>query len=76
MEKINKTLNLIGLRCPEPIMIVRKNIRNMKLNETIFLLSDDPATIRDIPKFCYFMKHELLYVDIEIKPYKYLLKKR
>lgn len=77
MKKNNKntTLNLIGLRCPEPIMIIRKTLRNMKKNEKILILTDDPSTKRDIPSFCYFMEHQLLEYEIKIKPYRYLLKK-
>ncbi|ACL30796.1 sulfurtransferase TusA [Buchnera aphidicola str. APS (Acyrthosiphon pisum)] len=73
--KKNIILNLIGLRCPEPIMIIRKTIRDMKDNEKILILSDDPATKRDIPNFCYFMEHKLLKNEIKVKPYRYLLKK-
>lgn len=68
-------LNLIGLRCPEPIMVIRKTIRNIKINDNILILSDDPATIRDIPYFCYFMGHKLLKNQTKNKPYLYLLKK-
>ncbi|AHG59949.1 sulfurtransferase TusA [Buchnera aphidicola] len=74
-NKNNAILNLIGLRCPEPIMIIRKKLRNMKLNQKILVLSDDPSTTRDIPNFCYFMNHTLLEFEIKIKPYRYLLKK-
>ncbi|QIQ42018.1 MAG: sulfurtransferase TusA [Buchnera aphidicola (Microlophium carnosum)] len=75
MKKKNIILNLIGLRCPEPIMMIRKTIRNMKKNEKILVLSDDPTTKRDIPNFCYFMEHKLLTHEITVKPYRYLLKK-
>jgi len=47
----------------------------MKKNQKILILSDDPATKRDIPKFCFFMEHQLLKHEIKIKPYRYLLKK-
>ncbi|AEO08785.1 sulfur transfer protein SirA [Buchnera aphidicola str. Ak (Acyrthosiphon kondoi)] len=75
MKKKNIILNLIGLRCPESIMVIRKTIRNMKNNEEILILSDDPTTKRDIPNFCYFMEHQLLTHEIQVKPYRYLLKK-
>ncbi|CAL4326503.1 sulfurtransferase TusA [Buchnera aphidicola] len=74
-KKNNIILNLIGLRCPEPIMIIRKTLRNMKNNEKILVLADDPSTKRDIPYFCHFMEHQLIEHNIKIKPYRYLLKK-
>ncbi|QFQ32607.1 sulfurtransferase TusA [Buchnera aphidicola (Aphis fabae)] len=75
MKKINIILNLIGLQCPEPIMMIRKTIRKIKQNETILVLSDDPSTKRDIPYFCNFMEHQLIEYFTHVKPYRYLLKK-
>ncbi|ALD15378.1 sulfurtransferase [Buchnera aphidicola (Aphis glycines)] len=75
MKKIKIVLNLIGLKCPEPIMVIRKTIRNAKKHETILVISDDPSTKRDIPYFCKFMKHQLIEHCTHIKPYRYLLKK-
>ena len=56
---VNKTLDTVGLRCPEPVMLVRKNIRHMNEGEVLLILADDPATTRDIPSFCQFMEHTL-----------------
>lgn len=68
-------LNLIGLRCPEPIMIIRKTLRTININDNILIISDDPTTKRDIPHFCHFMEHTLLKYKIKNKLYIYLLKK-
>ncbi|VEA74530.1 tRNA 5-methylaminomethyl-2-thiouridine synthase TusA [Salmonella enterica subsp. arizonae] len=43
------TLDALGLRCPEPVMMVRKTVRNMQTGETLLIIADDPATTRDIP---------------------------
>ena len=48
----SKTLDTLGLRCPEPVMLVRKTVRNMAEGETLLIIADDPATTRDIPGFC------------------------
>ena len=45
------TLDALGLRCPEPVMRVRKTVRNMQPGETLPIIADDPATTRDIPEF-------------------------
>ena len=47
---VDKTLDTVGLRCPEPVMLVRKNIRHMNEGEVLLILADDPATTRDIPQ--------------------------
>ncbi|MDP8078432.1 sulfurtransferase TusA [Phocoenobacter skyensis] len=71
----NQTLNTLGLRCPEPIMLVRKTIRNMQKGQILLVDADDPATTRDIPSFCEFMQHQLLEAQTETLPYQYWIKK-
>lgn len=68
-------LDTLGLRCPEPVMMVRKTVRGMQPGETLLILADDPATTRDIPGFCQFMEHELLLAESQQLPYRYVLKK-
>lgn len=71
----DKILDTFGLRCPEPIMMVRKIVRNMTEGQTLLIITDDPATTRDIPNFCQFMNHILLAQATEQPPYRYLLRK-
>lgn len=68
-------LDALGLRCPEPVMMVRLNIRKIAVGETLLVIADDPSTTRDIPSFCRFMEHELVAQSIDNKPYQYLIKK-
>ena len=68
-------LDALGLRCPEPVMMVRKTVRGMQPGETLLILADDPATTRDIPSFCRHMDHTLLASDISEQPYRYLIRK-
>ncbi|RWR02386.1 sulfur transfer protein SirA [[Pantoea] beijingensis] len=71
----DQTLDAQGLRCPEPVMMVRKTVRHMNVGETLLIIADDPATTRDIPGFCRFMEHTLVAQLTDALPYKYLLKK-
>lgn len=68
-------LDAIGLRCPEPVMMVRKSIRKISVQETLLITADDPSTTRDIPSFCRFMEHELIAQQTNEKPFLYLIKK-
>ena len=70
----NHHLDTIGLRCPEPVMMVRLNIRKIAIGETLLVIADDTSTTRDIPSFCRFMDHKLIAQQISEKPYKYLTK--
>ncbi|KGD79488.1 sulfur transfer protein SirA [Tatumella morbirosei] len=69
------TLDARGLRCPEPVMMVRKTIRFMQDGETLLIIADDPATTRDIPGFCRFMEHTLVAQNTEQLPFHFLIKK-
>jgi tRNA 2-thiouridine synthesizing protein A len=64
-----------GLRCPEPVMMVRQKIRQLNADQTLLLLADDPATTRDIPQFCRFMEHRLVASKTDALPYLYLIAK-
>ena len=74
-SQADKTLDALGLRCPEPVMMVRKAVRHMEEGETLLIIADDPATTRDIPGFCRFMEHTLLASEMDTLPYRYLLRK-
>ncbi len=68
-------LDAIGLRCPEPVMMVRKKVRLMAQGETLLVSADDPSTTRDIPSFCRFMDHTLIASETDQLPYRYLIRK-
>ncbi|CZF85241.1 Sulfurtransferase TusA [Grimontia celer] len=74
-ENPDHFLDAEGLRCPEPVMMVRKTIRNMAEGETLLVTADDPSTTRDIPSFCRFMDHTLVAHESETSPFRYLIKK-
>lgn len=71
----DQTLDTLGLRCPEPMMMVRKMMRFMRQGETLLIIADDPSTTHDIPNFCHFMEHTLLAQFTDEKPYNFLLRK-
>lgn len=74
-QQTDHTLDAIGLRCPEPVMMVRKNIRKIASGETLLITCDDPSTTRDIPSFCRFMEHELIASQTDNIPFLYVIKK-
>lgn len=69
------TLDALGLRCPEPVMMIRLKVRKMQQGETLTIIADDPATTRDVPSFCRFMEHTLVASQTDKVPYVYLIRK-
>lgn len=74
-ENSEHQLDALGLRCPEPVMMVRKTVRKLTDGQTLLIIADDPATVRDIPSFCQFMDHTLVASQTDTMPYQYLIKK-
>lgn len=51
-----------GLRCPQPIIILARRIREIPIGDSLTLLANDPAAIYDVPAWCRMTKQELLSV--------------
>ena len=59
--KYDKSLDASGLLCPEPLMLVRKAVREMAAGEILYVVATDPSTERDLANFCRFMRHEMVH---------------
>lgn len=68
-------LDTRGLYCPEPIMLLHSKIDDMKVGEYCLLLASDPATKRDVPKFCQFLSHNLVSVEEVDQIFRYKIQK-
>ena len=75
MSECDSRLDTSGLFCPEPVMMLHSRIRDMAEGETVEVLATDPATTRDIPKFCTFLGHELYFQAEEGDHYIYRVRK-
>ena len=74
-ELADHVLDVCGLFCPEPVMMLHNKIHDVSVGETIAVIATDPATQRDIPKFCTFLGHELLSSDERNQQFYYVLRK-
>lgn len=73
--RINKTLDTSGLICPEPVMMLHNQIRDINIGDILEVIASDPSTQRDIPKFCSFLGHQLLDQLQRDKKYFYYIQK-
>jgi len=73
--KIDKYLNTCGLLCPEPVMLLHKLMRETQVGEVVEVTATDPSTLRDIPKFCHFLGHEMIEQFEREKSYVFHLRK-
>lgn len=72
---IDDQLDTSGLFCPEPVMLLHNKIRDIAAGQVLEVIATDPATTRDIPKFCHFLGHELLGSEQRDKRYIYYIRK-
>ena len=75
LPETDHQLDASGLRCPEPVMMLRQKIRKIDMGETLLVTADDPSTVRDIPSFCRFMEHQLVKQQTDELPFQYIIKK-
>lgn len=67
-------LDTSGLYCPEPIMLMHNRVRDMQSGNVLKIIATDPATTRDVPKFCSFLGHELLDQQVNDDIYLYFIR--
>jgi TusA-related sulfurtransferase len=74
-HKPNRTLDCIGLYCPEPIFKTRLELDKMKEGEVLEILTDDPAAEEDIPRLARRLGDEVLEVRKEGDKLLFLIRK-
>ena len=74
-SEVDNVLDTEGLYCPEPVMMLHSQIRDMAVGETLLVTASDPSTVRDIPKFCAFLGHELIDHAEQEGVFKYMIRK-
>ena len=61
-SKIDRTLDCLGLYCPEPVFRTRLELDEMKVGETLEVFADDPAAESDIRSLVKNLGQELVNV--------------
>lgn len=85
--KADKQLDARGLTCPEPVMLLHRTVREVSAGQLIDMVATDPSTTRDVPKFCHFLGHELVWegrhtiqatdntASTDVQEYRYIIRK-
>jgi len=55
----DETLDTSGLRCPEPLMLLRNQVRALPAGARVHVIATDPASVRDFEQFCSFLGHHI-----------------
>ncbi|MDH5482907.1 MAG: sulfurtransferase TusA family protein [Candidatus Bathyarchaeota archaeon] len=71
----NRTLDCLGLYCPEPVFRTRMELDNMKIGEILEILADDPAAEADIRSLVKHLEQEIVSVSKEGNVLRMVIKK-
>ena len=74
-EEADVEVDARGLRCPEPLMVVRNKMRDMSSGQVIMVFATDPSTSWDFPNFCKFLNHEMVRQEQDEQEYRYWIRK-
>jgi tRNA 2-thiouridine synthesizing protein A len=74
-EKIEKTLDCIGLFCPEPLFQTRSALDEIEINQILEVLADDPAAESDIKSLVKRTEQELVSFENNDGEFRFLIKK-
>ncbi len=58
----DRTIDAVGLYCPEPILKLADNFKTMAGGQTLKILADDPGALEDIPAWCRRTGNELVSI--------------
>ena len=76
MDSSDQCLDASGLVCPEPLMLVRNRVREMRAGDVLYVLATDPSTERDLTNFCRFMGHQMLSHELRGATHHFRLRKK
>ena len=73
--KPDRTLDCLGLFCPEPVFRTRMELDETKVGEVLEVLADDPAAEADIRTLVKRLEQEIVEVSKDGNKIRILIKK-
>ncbi len=74
--KADKVLDLRGLTCPEPILMIKKAVDELEEGKVIEIWGTDPGTKSDLPAWARRVDHEFLGYKEEGDYVKFYVRKK
>jgi TusA-related sulfurtransferase len=59
-EPTRLTLDVLGRRCPAPVIELARRIGDVPIGDVVCVLADDPAAALDIPAWCEMRRQSYL----------------
>lgn len=73
--KPDRTLDVLGFMCPEPVFRTRIEIGNMVRGQILEVLADDPASDDDIKSWIRKSGNQLILAEKKGNAFRFLIRK-
>ena len=73
--KPDRTLDCLGLYCPEPLFQTRTNIDQIEVGQVLEVITDDPAAEEDLKRFAKRAGHEVVSFEKGDDHMRFLIKR-
>jgi len=71
----DRTLDCVGLYCPEPLFQTRTNIDQIEVGQVLEVITDDPAAEEDLKRFAKRAGHEVVSFENKGDHMRFLIKR-
>jgi TusA-related sulfurtransferase len=72
----SKTLDTVGLFCPEPLFRTREYIEQIEIDEILEVWADDPASEADLQAFAKRAGHEMVLIEKDDDQFRFLIRRK
>jgi tRNA 2-thiouridine synthesizing protein A len=73
--KTDKTMDLKGLPCPQPVIKVSKGIKEIQVGQVLMAVTTDPGALADFPAWARTSGNEILKTEQESGLIKFIIKR-
>ena len=71
----DEELDTRGLRCPEPLLLLRNRMRTLAVGRRLYVVATDPASVRDFEQYSRFLGHPIESSEEEAGEFRFLFRK-
>jgi tRNA 2-thiouridine synthesizing protein A len=73
--KVDKTMDLKGLPCPQPVIKVNKGIKEIAVGQILEAITTDPGALSDFPAWARTSGNEILKTEQEDGLIRFVIKR-
>jgi tRNA 2-thiouridine synthesizing protein A len=73
-NSVELEIDVVGLRCPLPVLKLKKRIEPLPPGSLVRLITSDPTTLKDVPSYCTLVGHELVSLQPDHPPFEFFIR--